>query len=53
MSLKVTDSSLPIVQPCTCLQDLLLSFKVHFVTIFSNNLLKFSFEQIGVNFLEM
>ena len=29
MSLKVTDSDLPIVQPSTCLKNLLLNLKVH------------------------
>ena len=51
MSLKVTDSGPPIVQPSTCFKNLLLNLKVHSVASFVNNHLKISFEQIGVNFL--
>ena len=51
MSLKVTDSSPPIVQPSTCFKNLLLNLKVHYAASFINNLLKISFEQVGVNFL--
>ena len=50
MSLKVTDSGPPIVQPFTCFKNLLLNLKVHYVASFINNLLKISFEKIGVNF---
>ena len=50
MSLKVTDSGPPIVQPFTCFKNLFLNLKVHSVGSFINNLLKISFEQIGVNF---
>ena len=50
MSLKVTDSDPPIVQPSTCFKNLLLNLKVHSVASFIN-LLKMSFEQIGVSFL--
>ena len=51
MSPKLTNSGLPIVQPSTCLKNLLLNLKVHSVASFINNLLKISFEEIGVNFL--
>ena len=51
MSLKVTDNGPPIVQPSTYFKNLLLNLKVHSVTSFNNNLLKISFEQIGVSFL--
>ena len=51
MSLKVTDSGPPIMQASTCLKNLLFSLKVHSVASFINNLLKISFEQIGVNFV--
>ena len=51
MSLKVKDSGPPIVQPSTCFKNLLLNLKVHSVASYINNLLKISFEQIGVNFL--
>ena len=50
MSLKVTDSGPPIVQPSTCFKNLLLNLKVLSVASFINNLLKISFGQIGVNF---
>ena len=50
MSLKVRDSGPPIVQPSTCLKNLLLNLKVHYVVSFLNNLLKISFEQAGVKF---
>ena len=48
MSLKVRDSGPPIVQPSTCFKNLLLNLKVHSVSSFISNLLKTSFEQIGV-----
>ena len=48
MSLKVRDSDPPIVQPSTCFKNLLLNLKVHSVSSFISNLLKTSFEQIGV-----
>ena len=51
MSLKLAGSGPPIVQPTTCLMNLLLNLKVHYVSTFINNLLKISFEQIRVNFL--
>ena len=50
MSLKVTDSGPPIVQPSTCLKNLLLNLKLHTVASFTNNLLKINFEQIDINF---
>ena len=50
MSLKVTDSGTPMVQqPPTYFKNLLLNLKLHYVESFINNLLKISFEQIGVN----
>ena len=45
MSLKVTDSGPPKVQPSTCFKNLHLNS----VASFTNNL-KINFEQIGVNF---
>ena len=51
MSLKVTDSCSPIVQPSTYFKNLLLNLKVRSVASFINNLLKISFEQICINFL--
>ena len=51
MSLKLTDSVPPIVQPSTCFKNLLLNLKVYSVASFIDNLLKTSFEQTGVNFL--
>ena len=51
MSLKITDCGLPMVQPSTCLKNLLLNLKIDSVASFINNLLKISFEQIAVNFL--
>ena len=49
MSLKVTDSGPPVVQPSTCFKNLLLNFKVHSGASFSNNLLKINFGQICVS----
>ena len=49
MSLKVTDSGVPIVQLPTCFTNLLLNLKVQPVASFTNNLLKINFKQIGVN----
>ena len=51
MSLKVTDSGPPIVQPTTCFMNLLLNLKEYSVASFINNILKISFKQIGVKFL--
>ena len=51
MSLKVTDSGPPIVQPSTCFKNQLLNLKVHSVASFIYNLLTINFEQIDVNFL--
>ena len=50
MSLKVTDSGPPIVQPSTCFKNLLLNLKVYSVASFINNLLKISFEQLAPTF---
>ena len=52
MSLKVTDSGPPIVQPFTYFKNLLLNLKVYSAASFINNLRKTSLEQIGVNFLQ-
>ena len=51
MSVKITESGPPIVQPSTCLKNLLFNLKVHSIASFIDNLLKTSFEQIGLNFL--
>ena len=42
MSLKVTDSGPPIVQPFTCFKNLLLNLNVHSVESFTNSVLKIS-----------
>ena len=52
MSLKVTDSGPPIVQPSTCFKNLLLNLKGHSIASFIKNLLKISFEQISVKLYE-
>ena len=51
MSLKVTDTGPLIVQLSLCLKKMLLNIKVHSAVNLINNILKFSFEQIGVNLL--
>ena len=51
MSLKVTVSGPPIVQPSTCFKNLLLNLKVYSAASFINNLLKIRFEQIEGKFL--
>ena len=51
MSIRTTGSGRLIVQPSTCLKNLLLNLKEHSVTSFMRNLLKTRFEQIGVNIL--
>ena len=51
VSVKVTDNGPLILQSSTCLKSLLLNLKIHSVASFIKNLLKISFEQIGVNFL--
>ena len=44
------DSSLPIVQPSICFQNLLLNLKAHFAANFINNLLKIHIEKTAINF---
>ena len=51
MSLKVTDTGPLIVQLSLCLKKMLLNIKVHSAVNLINNILKISFEQIGVNLL--
>ena len=51
MTLKVTDTGPLIVQLSLCLKKMLLNIKVHSAVNFTNNILKISLEQIGVNLL--